>query len=169
MRSTNIWQTLGHLVADLATLAGQLSLFILSWSLLLIWTAWWLGAVNWARLGDALRRGAWAPFVLLLVVAALVWSRLDPTPGRFLGIPLPNFWWQLGNVILLALYTLFLGWLQGILHWAPRELNLEPPAHGHDPHHGHGHHHGHADHGPDHAAEVTEPTHVQDDEGSPPH
>ena len=74
--------------------------------------------------------GAWAPAVLLLVVAALIWSRLAPGPCNCLGfVTVPNFWWQLGEVGLIAALTLFCGWLQGVLGWTPREISLEPPAH----------------------------------------
>lgn len=170
---TSFWVNVENLLDALANLAGHLFLFILSWSLLLVWTAWWLAGVNWPRMWDALRRGAWAPFVLLLLLAALVWSRIESVPGHFLGLPLANFWWQLGCVTLLAAYTLFLGWLQEVLHWTPREISLEPPAHAHDAHHGHdAHGHGtdHSSHEHQHAVEVTEPTHTHDvQQGGHPH
>ncbi|MFO0967844.1 MAG: hypothetical protein U0793_19960 [Gemmataceae bacterium] len=134
-----ILNTLHSLIVDLGTLVGQLFSLALAWSLLLIWTAWWLWGVNWSKMGDALRHGAWAPVALLLLVAALVWSRLAPEPCRCLGIG--NFWWQLGAVGLLAGYTLFLGWLQGVFGWAPTPINLDPPPIGTDIQHpGHGHH-----------------------------
>ena len=137
----DILHTLHSLVVNLGTLIGQLFSLALAWSLLLIWTAWWLWGVNWSKMGEALRRGAWAPVVLLLLVAALVWSRIVPGPQRVLGMNIANFWWQLGAVGLLAAYTLFLGWLQGILGWAPTPIDLEPPHIGTDIQHpGHGHH-----------------------------
>ena len=74
----------------------------------------------------------------LLIVAALVWSRLQPAPCDCIGVTVPNFWWQLGEVGLFISLALFCGWLQGLLHAAPPELSLDPPAHAPD---AHGHHH----------------------------
>jgi hypothetical protein len=110
-----------------------------------LWCVWWLAAVNWKKLWPALAQGAWAPAVLLLVMATLVWSRL--VPGE-LG-------WQLTVVGSLACLALFCGWLQGSFGWTPPEIVLEPAAEtGHD--HFHAHEHGdaheahdepHSDHG----------------------
>jgi hypothetical protein len=93
-----------------------------------LWVVWWLWAVNWQRLWPVLARGAWAPAVLLLLMSTVVWSRL--VPGHFA--------WQLGMVAALACLALFCGWLQGRLHWTPREVSVEPPAVSDD---GHGHSH----------------------------
>ena len=118
----------------------ELSALALRWSLLLAWLAWWLWAVDWKKTWSFLGRGAWAPLVLLLLISALVWSRLAPSECDCLGfVTVPNFWWQLGSVGLLAALTLFCGWLQGLMNWAPAEISLDPPAAvAHD--HGHGHH-----------------------------
>lgn len=146
MDTPSIFHTLYQLLLNLLTLAGQLLSLGLTWALLIVWTAWWLCGVDWRKMSAALRSGAWAPVVLLLVISALVWSRIAPSSCRCLGFPVANFWWQLGAVSLLAAYTLFLGWLQGVFGWTPVEINLEPADHGHDHSHGgHGH-----DHGPDH-------------------
>jgi len=150
MFAATIWNTLWDLVVNLATLFSQLSSLLMGWSLLIVWTTWWLWGVNWPRLWQALREGAWTGFVLLFLVGALVWSRIEPGSGRFLGMRLPSFWWQLGQVSLLAGYTFFLGWVQGYMNWTPKQLTLEPAAQGHDDHHGG---HGHGDH------PVEEPTH----------
>ena len=58
------------------------------------------------------------------------------------SVTIPNFWWQLGSVSLLASLALFSGWLQGVMGCTPPEYAVEPPAgeHGHDHGHGHGHH-----------------------------
>ena len=50
-----------------------------------------------------------------------------------------NFWWQLGEVSLLAAVTLLCGWLQGVFGWTPAEISLEPPAPDADVH-GYTHH-----------------------------
>jgi hypothetical protein len=108
----------------------------------LIWMAFWLWAVDWKKVWPALAQGAWAPCVLLILIAALVWSRIAPGPCECLSfVRLPNFWWQLGAVSGLAGLALFSGWLQGLMHYTPVEVPVEPPAHhGHWHGHGHGHH-----------------------------
>jgi hypothetical protein len=107
--------------------------------LLAAWTAYWLWGVNWQRTWQFLAQGAWVPLVLLLVMAAIVWSQLAPGPCECLGTRLDNFWWQLGAVAALLCWTLFLGWVQGFFGWTPPEIDLEPPAHT-EAGHGHGHH-----------------------------
>jgi hypothetical protein len=132
-------QTLSGLALNLWTLLGLLATFLWHWVLLILWAAWWLRGVNWSKLWPVLRVGGWAPLVLLTLLVALVWSRLSPAPCDCLGfIVLPNFWWQLGFVGMLVGSALFCGWLQGVFHWTPEELNLEPPAHAD---HGHAAHH----------------------------
>jgi len=127
------WQlleTLGRLLIELVQLG-------FTWSLLLFWLAWWLWGVNWQKAWPVLRGGAWAPVTLLLLVTAFVWSRLVPSVDPWWEA-VPNFYWQLGAVGLLAALTLFCGWLQGVFGWAPPEINLDPPA---ADSHEHGHHH----------------------------
>lgn len=132
-------QTLWQLVTNLGRLAVDLLALGLTWSLLLAWMAWWLWGVNWPKTWKVLGQGAWAPLVLIMIVAALVWSRIAPGECTCLGIvAVPNFWWQLGGIGLLAASTLFCGWLQGLFGWTPAEINLDPPA---PAHHGHDHHH----------------------------
>ena len=107
--------------------------------LLLLWVVWWLWAVNWKRMGPVLARGGWAPAVLLLVMSAVVWSRLEPVPGACLpGVTLPNFVWQLAVMAGLAAVALFCGWVQGRFSWAPSEVSVEPPEAAEN---GHAHHH----------------------------
>ncbi len=136
------WQTLTHLAYDVAVLLRMSLAFLASWILLIIWIVWWLWAVNWKRCWDALARGAWAPAVLLMLISALVWSRLQPQAWTYevegYALSIPNFWWQLLAVGMLAALAMACGWLQGLYGWEPAEVNLEPPAIAHD--HGHGHH-----------------------------
>ncbi len=81
-----------------------------------LWCAWWLWAVNWQRAWPVLARGGWAPALLLMALATLVWSRLAPGSCACLGfVTVPNVWWQLGGVCTLAALALFCGWLQGRL------------------------------------------------------
>jgi hypothetical protein len=147
-----ILSTLGELIVNLARLASEL--FALAWHyiLFIVWVAWWLWGVNWNRTWPFLRQGAWAPLVLLTIVSALVWSRIAPGPRDCLAlITVPNFWWQLGYVGMLVAIALFCGWLQGVLQWAPAEVDLEPPAHAHDHDHADDHSHSHGDHGHSHS------------------
>ena len=109
---------LARVLGDLFLVLGRV---VVAWALLIVWIAWWLWGVNWKRVWPVLARGAWAPLLLLLVIVALVWSQIAP------AVRLPNFWWQLGALILLLLLTLFCGWLQGVFNWAPAEIDLEPP------------------------------------------
>jgi hypothetical protein len=134
----SLWETLGQLFVVLGQLIVQLLALGAQWLLLIVWVVWWLRAVNWQKLWPVLGRGAWAPLVLLMVIVALAWSRLQPLPPEYARFSL---WLQFGYVTLLVAVALFCGWLQGVLQWVPPEINLEPPAHGHDDGHGHTAHH----------------------------
>ena len=134
-----IGQTLWQLVIDLGTLGVELLALALRWGVVLGWLAWWLWGVNWKKLWPVLAQGAWLPLLLLMVLAAMTWSRLDPVACNCLGfMTLPNFWWQFLGVSLLIALTLMCGWLQGLFGWEPAEINLEPPVAA-------AHEHGHAD------------------------
>ena len=134
-------QTLGQLGTVLVQLVMQLLELGAHWILLIIWVAWWLLGVNWQKAWPALRQGGWAPVVLLTLIASLVWSRLQPVSCDCLSfVEIPNFWWQLGYMAMLVALALFCGWLQGVLHWTPPEISLEPPAAAHGDH-GHAAHH----------------------------
>jgi hypothetical protein len=133
-----LWQTLVQLGNVLTQLFVQLLALGAHWILLIIWVVWWLLGVNWQRAWPALRHGGWAPVILLVLIVSLVWSRLQPVGCDCLGFTtIPNFWWQLGYMSMLVGIALFCGWLQGVLHWAPAETSLEPPA----PTHGSDHRH----------------------------
>jgi hypothetical protein len=107
----------------------------------LLWCVWFLWAVNWSKAWPVLASGAWAPVVLLMLVGAMVWSKMEPTDCACLGFAVvPNGWWQLGGVGLLTALALFCGWLQGYFGWTPEEVAIEPPAGDHGHEHGHGHH-----------------------------
>jgi len=139
---TELFNTLWQLVLNLRDLSGELIVLGLRYWLVLFWLAWSLWGINWQKCWPTLKAGAWAPVVLCLVVVALIWSQVEPYPCECLKLAsVPNFWWQLGAVGLIASITLFCGWLQGYLGWTPAEISLDPPAHGHD--HEHGHDHGH--------------------------
>jgi hypothetical protein len=125
---------------------GFLSTWGIALLLIIAWIAWWLWGANWKNIWPALAQGAWVPAVLVILVSALVWSQIAPGDCTCLGfMTIPNFWWQLGEVSMLAALALFCGWLQGYFEWTPAPVEFEP-AHGHHDHR-HGHEHGHHDHG----------------------
>jgi hypothetical protein len=131
-----------QLVVTLATLIVEIAALAVRHALLISWVAWWLWGVNWNKAWGVLARGGWLPVVLLTLIAAAAWSALVPQSYTFLDLfPIANFWWQLGVVTLFVLLALFCGWVQGKFHWAPAEINLDPPAPAHHDHaHAHGHH-----------------------------
>lgn len=127
----NLFQVMGKLLAEQREQ-------VLPAALLILWVAWWLWAVNWKKAWAVLAEGGWAPLILLMLMVALVWSRLAPSSCSCLGfVSVPNFWWQLGEVGLFVAVALFCGWLQGYYGWTPAEINLEPPA---PADHDHAHH-----------------------------
>jgi hypothetical protein len=146
---SELWQAIEQVFVVLGRQLGDLQPYALGTVLVIGWFALWLWAVNWKKVWPVLAQGAWAPVVLAMLTAALVWAELHsaqrPEPSQSactcLGFPVANFWWQLGAVGLLVALTLFCGWLQGVFGWAPAEVELEPAA---GEEHGHGHeHHGH--------------------------
>jgi hypothetical protein len=109
----------------------------------LVWCAFWLWAVNWAKAWKVLGAGGWAPLVLLVLVGTAAWSEVVPARYNFLGLAaMPSFVWQLGLVLLFVALALFCGWLQGYFGIRPAEIEVEPPPvdHGHAHDHGHGQH-----------------------------
>ena len=133
---SRIAATLWEIIRNLGDLTAEVWQLGESGALLLLWIAWWLAAVNWKKLWPVLGKGAWAPLLLLCVLAALVWSRVAPGACP---CGLPTFWSHLSATVGLVVVAFLCGWLQGLFHWAPAEINLNPPAHGH----GHGHDHAH--------------------------
>jgi hypothetical protein len=135
-----LWDTLVQLVTVLGRLLVELLQLGLHGALLIAWVAWWLLGVNWQKAWPVLRQGGWVPGVLLVFIAALAWSRIAPGPCECLGfVSVPNFWWQLGGVSLIAAVALFCGWLQGKLGLTPADIEVEPPP-SHHAEHEHGHH-----------------------------
>ena len=106
----------------------------------LLWCAFWLWAVKWKKAWQVLGQGGWAPLVLLVLIAAAVWSRINPDGYPVLnGVTIPNFWWQLVVVLSLTGLAFFCGWLQEYLHQTPHEIPIEVAPEGQGHHH-HGHH-----------------------------
>ncbi len=106
-----------------------------------LWCVFWLCAADWTKMWPVLKRGAWLPLVLLMLMVALVWSELAPHDFSLGGMGrVPNFWYQLVLVSGLVAMALFSGWLQGIWHCRPGEIAFEPPGSGATGSHGHGEH-----------------------------
>ena len=120
-------------------MADQWQTLVLGLLLLLGWVAWWLWGVNWVTAWDWLGRGAWVALVLLVVIAALVWSQIAPAPLRLGFVEVGNFWWQLVATGLLACLALFCGWVQGVMGWMPADVPIYPAEATHDDTHGHEH------------------------------
>jgi hypothetical protein len=130
-----LWENLQTLVVVLGNLVLLLLEFALHYALLIAWVAWWLWGVNWKKAWPILAGGGWVPLVLLMTVAALVWSRIAPASYNFLGlVTLPNMLWQFGAVCGLVALTLFCGWLQGYFGWGPPDLDPNPPEASHAAH-----------------------------------
>jgi len=143
-----IWHTFVELVLLLGRLVIEILQLGARHGLVLFVLAWCVFAINWRKMWPTLAAGAWMPLALLLVVSALVWASILPSECHCLPlVVVPNFWWQLGAVGLMAAIVLFCGWVQGYFGWHPPEISVEP-AGGHGAH-GHGHDHGHDHHGPD--------------------
>jgi hypothetical protein len=116
-----------RLLTDFWSVLIILSRYVFPWFLAFAWFGWWLWGVSWQKTWPVLRQGGWVGAVLIMVIAALTWSQMAPSSCSFLGvITVPNFWWQLGSVGLIALLTFFCGWLQGVFGWGPAEVVLEP-------------------------------------------
>jgi hypothetical protein len=130
-----IWQTLIVLLQTLFTLLGQVAALGFHYLLWLFFAAWCLWGINWKKARHVLKVGGWMPALLLIILIALVWSRIDARSCDVCG--LPNFWWQLGYVSMLAAIAMVLGWVQSVFHWTLHEIQLDPPAPGHG---SHGHH-----------------------------
>jgi hypothetical protein len=124
-----LFYTLWQLVLDLGNLIVELLRLGLQWWLLIAWIAWWTFAVNWRTAWRWLGQGAWVPLVLLMLMAALVWSRLDARPLHLEDVRIANGWWQLAAVGAVTALTLLCGWIQGLINTEPAEVDLEPPAH----------------------------------------
>ena len=138
-------------VYDLPLWASQALSVLLILTPYVLWLIFCLWAINWKKLTPYLKEGAWIPATLVVVLAAVVWSQIKPSDMTLLGVfTLGNFWWQLTALAGLAALALFAGWVQHRYDWAPAEIAVEPPAHGHGHEHDHSPSHGH-DHSHDHS------------------
>src|SRR2546425_80601 len=119
-----LWQlvvNLFQLLASVLALAAQ-------WWFVIVWIAWWTFAVDWRKVRPVMSQAAWAPVILLVLLIALAWSRINPVEFSWGIVVLPNFWWQLIAVIMIVVLTLLCGVLQDALGFTPAQIDLEPPA-----------------------------------------
>ena len=127
---TDTWDKLfQQLIIILGKMFEKLVEDAMSWSLLIVWLALCLFAINWKKVWPILAQGAWMPLTLTMVLVALAWSQMTPAA--------PHFWWKLGGVTLVVVASFFCGWVQIYFGWQPAEINLEPAPHAPD---GHAHH-----------------------------
>ena len=74
---------------------GQvLMLLAAAWVPLLLWTVFWLWAVNWEELVRVIGRGGWTVLVLIMGTAVLVWGQIAPPVGgttQILGLNVGNY------------------------------------------------------------------------------
>lgn len=130
---------------------------VFHWSLALFWLAWSLWAIDWRKLGPVLSQGGAIPLVLIAAAVGIAWAGAAPSSMLFLGVVIPNYWWQLGTVGLLLTGTLAAGWLQLKMGWFPSEVVLAPETSLHHGHHNHDsshHHQGHHEHHADPSSQV---------------
>ena len=139
MEDPTFWQLLTVLFSTFAALFVKLASLGFHWIVWIVWASVCLWAINWKKARHVLSIGGWAPAILMMLLIAIVWSRLDVRAGPSF-LPLPNFWWQLVYVVSLGCLAMFCGWLQTVFHWTPHDINLNPPAHAPGGDHGHGHH-----------------------------
>src|SRR5579859_5118561 len=122
----------GATVTDLPHWLQQVLSVLLFLIPYVLWFAFCLFGINWRKMRPVLAEGAWIPLSLLVVLVALAWSQIAPHRLALFGFfTVPNFWWQLGYVALLAGVGLFAGWVQERYSWTPVEIAVEPPEHGH--------------------------------------
>lgn len=135
-------------LSDLVVALGSLLLPVIP---LAVWIAFWLFAVNWVKLRQALLSGGMFGLLLIGLVMILVWGVVAPPQEgvhNFLGLKLSNFVGKTVLVTGLACIMLLCGsvqlsgfcssWCQFEDDSAEGELHAALHAHGDD--HGHGGH-----------------------------
>ncbi len=103
---------------------------------LILWIAFWVGAVNWVRLRKILLEGGWTGLVLIAGLAILVWGCIAPPAGdthSILGLELSNFVGKTVYVTGLICIMFICGSIQ-LAGNPPREEAPVPPASSHPLH-----------------------------------
>lgn len=74
-------------------LLAALLAIVIPWTPLAAWIVFWLFAVNWVKLREALAKGGWVGLVLIGAVMVLVWGSISPGTGTFdfFGLRVSNF------------------------------------------------------------------------------
>jgi hypothetical protein len=150
--------SLNLLIVAMAKLLGALGVLLIPVIPLAIWIAFWLFAVNWAKLRSALLSGGMIGLFLIGLVAVIVWGAVAPPAEgvhNFLGLKLSNLVGKTVLVTGLACIMLLCGSVQlsgFCANWCQfeddsAEGELHAAIHGHGDGHG-GHHddHGHGHH-----------------------
>jgi hypothetical protein len=93
-----------------------------------LWCAWWLLGVDWRRCWPILAAGGWIVLCGLTLLAALLWTAIDPAACNCLpNRTLPALLGHLLSIVPLVVVALFCGWLQGRFGWYPEEIVIDPP------------------------------------------
>ena len=89
MEDPTFWQLVTTLVGTFFALCAKLASLGFHWIVWLVWASVCLWAINWQKARHVLATGGWAPAVLMMLLIAIVWSRLDLRAGPSF-LPLPN-------------------------------------------------------------------------------
>jgi len=116
------------------------------------WIGFWLFAVNWVKLYEILRAGAWIGVFLIGALAILVWGTVAPPPGGFhyiLGMALSNYVGKTVFVVELIVIMRLCAAVQlsGVCaSWCQFQEGEAAEQLAHASQHGHGDNHGHGGH-----------------------
>ena len=98
---------------------------------LILWIAFWIGAVNWVRLRIILLDGAWIGILLIGFMAVLVWGCIAPPAEgihSILGLHVSNFVGKTVYVTGLICIMFLCGSIQLAGNPAPEEATLPPSS-----------------------------------------
>lgn len=147
----NLIKSLNQFLAAGWEVIVNLLVLLVPWTPLIAWVAFWLLAVNWAKLYPILAKGGAIGVLLIGLMMILIWGLIAPPPDgvhHLFGLRPSNFVGKTVYVTMLMTIMALCGTVQlsgacGSLVCFPHELPGED-EHGHSDH-GHGDH-GHGDH-----------------------
>jgi hypothetical protein len=87
-------QSLLQLLTALGDVIVALGALLLPFIPLVVWVAYWLFGVNWAKLRVVLLQGGWIGLLLIGFVVVLIWGTVSPPQSgyhHFLGLTVGNF------------------------------------------------------------------------------
>ena len=108
---TSLW----NVVVALAALVVALGQFILPWTPLIAWVAFWLLAVNWRELYPILMRGGAIGVGLIGLTTVLVWATVSPPVDgvhHLLGLEVSNHYGKVVYVSSLIVIAFLCGSVQ---------------------------------------------------------